>query len=75
MEYNLNVNWLITGEERMFSDDEGKMSPTAELLHMMRMPAIEQVIFARMLEIKCLLKEEVDEFFQQKAAKNSSGSR
>lgn len=87
--YNLNINWLVTGNGDMFVakgymdryrldvDDllTGEHGPRwdssaqeryAELLYLMEIPIIEQVIMAKLLELKILLKDEVWELYQRK---------
>ncbi|MCP4220683.1 MAG: helix-turn-helix transcriptional regulator [bacterium] len=67
-EYNLNVNWLLTAEGEMVSTVEGVSPKYSELLELMRIPVIEQVILARLVELKALLKDEIKTFQEQENA-------
>jgi transcriptional regulator with XRE-family HTH domain len=62
--YGLNINWLLTKTGRMFvkkSPSETKdpmVEKYAELIELMRVPAVEQAIEAALTEIRALLELE-----------------
>ena len=47
-----------------------EMKNHAELLNLMEIPAIEQIILAKFLELKTLLKNEIDSFYLNKSQEN-----
>jgi transcriptional regulator with XRE-family HTH domain len=62
--YELNINWLLTQNGRMFTKESRpgkKDSPEqkyAELIELMQVPAVEQAINATLTKIRALLKLE-----------------
>lgn len=62
--YRLNINWLLTKTGRMFvrKSRAGTKDPMyekyAELVELMRVPAVEQAIEAALTEIRALLELE-----------------
>ena len=87
--YNLNQNWIITGDGDMLlerltgkegdpifptdriKEDEAMYHKYMELLSLMRIPVIEQIILAKLVEMKVLLKDEIKEF-QEKIEKKKN---
>jgi len=82
--YNLNSNWVITGQENMILRKDQKFpetitalechikeeDPTYEkyidMLNYMEVPEVENVILARLTELKSLFREEIKSFFELK---------
>ncbi|MCP4146211.1 MAG: helix-turn-helix transcriptional regulator [bacterium] len=60
--YNLNINWLITGEGEMLTVLSPVNAKYFELFNLMQIPSIEHVILAKLIELKALLREEVRDF-------------
>jgi transcriptional regulator with XRE-family HTH domain len=93
--YALNLNWLVTGEGDKFLDGvEKNFKGSAkiklhcsgygdekyrELSNMMRIPVVEQVMFAKLSECKILFKDEISKFLdnqeKEKRAKKRKASR
>ena len=63
--YYLNVNWLLTGQGKMLYKGDPINEKYLELMNLMQISMIEQVIFAKLVELKVLLKDEI-KAFQQK---------
>jgi len=63
-QYGLNINWLLTKEGRMFEKErpqekkESMYGKYAELIELMRVPAVEQAINAALTQILALLELE-----------------
>lgn len=63
-EYGLNINWLLTKEGKMFERErpqekkESVYEKYAELIELMRVPAVEQAINAALTQILALLELE-----------------
>ncbi len=55
--YGLNINWLLTKNGHMFTE-QPRFDKHTEILNLMRVPAVEKAIEAALLEIKALLKLE-----------------
>ncbi len=55
--YGLNINWLLTKNGHMFTE-QPPLDKHTEILNLMRVPAIEIAIEAALLEIKALLNLE-----------------
>lgn len=86
-QYQLNQNWLITGDGEMLlqrlvdekgsslfpadhiKEDDPVYEKYVELLTLMRIPVIEQIILAKLVEMKALLKDEIKEFQENTAKK------
>ncbi|NIM14738.1 MAG: helix-turn-helix domain-containing protein [Candidatus Aminicenantes bacterium] len=75
--YKVDNNWVVTGEGEMFlkEEEDEDASPFAEifkgieippeydeLVELMQIPAIEQVILAKLIETKFLFKDEIEAF-------------
>lgn len=75
--YKMNIHWLFFEEEKMFIVPEraALIAETAsqlserysELAQLMEIPVVEQVILAKLTELKALLKDEIREFKARKA--------
>ncbi len=71
-EYGLNINWLLTKEGQMFESGrpvekkESMYEKYAELIELMRVPAVEQAINAALTQILALLRLEKDQEKQEK---------
>jgi transcriptional regulator with XRE-family HTH domain len=73
LQYNLNLNWLLTGKGEMIISPEVNSFRNiidderyVELISLMRIPAIEEIILARLAEVKVIAKEEIKEFCEPK---------
>jgi transcriptional regulator with XRE-family HTH domain len=67
--YQLNINWLLIGQGDMFSKGKAMNQKYLELINLMQVPVIEQVILAKLIEIKALLKDEIKAFYDKKIEK------
>ncbi|UCH92699.1 MAG: helix-turn-helix transcriptional regulator [Candidatus Aminicenantes bacterium] len=85
-QYNLNINWIVTGTGDMFSpvqekklifpylsllychirERDPKYEQYVELMSLMVIPFVEQIILAKLEEIKLIAKEEIDSFLKQR---------
>jgi transcriptional regulator with XRE-family HTH domain len=65
--YQLNINWLLIGRGEMFSKGRIMNERYLELINLMQVPVIEQVILAKLIEIKALLKDEITAFYDKKS--------
>ncbi|MCP4147435.1 MAG: helix-turn-helix domain-containing protein [bacterium] len=77
-EYKLDFNWLFSGEGNMFAPesrnrgggrldchvavDDPIYERYTELMNYMRVPEVEQVIWARLIELKALYSDKVKAF-------------
>jgi transcriptional regulator with XRE-family HTH domain len=75
--FNINLNWLVTEVGEMFVDKENAISPEMhekifkdskylQLIDSMQVPVVEQVIFAKLFELRRLFKEEIDKLWVKK---------
>ncbi len=65
--YNLNINWLLSEEgEIRYCHGELVKDKYLELMALMNIPVIEQVILAKLIELKALLKDEIKAFKEEK---------
>ena len=64
--YQLNINWLLIGQGDMFSKGKVMDEKYLELIDLMQVPVIEQLILAKLIEIKVLLKDEIKAFYDKK---------
>ena len=77
--YHLNLNWLLTGSVEMIippvmdsktdnsfqiDDSTSRVESYEELYTLMRIPVIEQVIFAKLSELKVIAEEEIKSFYE-----------
>jgi transcriptional regulator with XRE-family HTH domain len=75
--YRLNADWIINGNGDMlhsdlealktafrllFGEDEHYFQQYLELIHLMKVPVIREVIFGKLVEMKAMAKEEIEEF-------------
>ena len=64
--YGLNADWIVNNRGEMF--DESPPFPTAliekytKLLNLMKVPVVEQLILARLEEVKVIAREEIKRF-------------
>jgi transcriptional regulator with XRE-family HTH domain len=78
--YHLNLNWLLTGQGEMIiplgkdsktadspqiDDSDSRVDPYEELFTLMRIPFIEQIILAKLAEVKIIAEEEIKAFFEE----------
>ena len=54
----------------MFSKGRTMNEKYLELINLMQVPVIEQVILAKLIEIKALLKDEITAFYDKKSKEN-----
>lgn len=71
--YSLNINWLLTGRGKMFFHGKSINEKYYELINLMQVPVIEQVIFAKLTEIKVLMKNEIDAFYKENQEESDAG--
>jgi transcriptional regulator with XRE-family HTH domain len=64
--YQLNINWLLIGQGDMFSKGKTMNEKYRELINLMQVPVIEEIILAKLTEIKALLKDEIKAFYGKK---------
>jgi DNA-binding XRE family transcriptional regulator len=64
--YRLNADWIVNGRGEMF--DDSPPFPTAlvekysNLLNLVQVPVVEQLIMARLEEVKVIAREEIKRF-------------
>jgi len=77
-DYRLNADWVVNGRGEMFDDPHPLPGPLHEncrsLLNLLQVPVVEELILARLEEVKVIAREEIKRF---QALKNSvdPGSR
>jgi transcriptional regulator with XRE-family HTH domain len=64
--YRLDINWLLTGQDGMFTKRDDVPEKYSELLNLLQIPVIEQVINAKLIEAKALLKDTIKTYFEKK---------
>lgn len=64
--YRLDINWLLTGQADMFIERNDPPEKYTELLNLLRIPFIEQVLNAKLVELKVVLKDNIKTFFEEK---------
>lgn len=63
--YRLNINWLFTSQGNMFADQKNAKDEYLELINLLQVPMIEQIIMAKFIETKALLKDHIERFYQE----------
>ncbi|NIN24272.1 MAG: hypothetical protein GTO45_39845 [Candidatus Aminicenantes bacterium] len=86
--YRLNADWLINGNGDMlhsdlealktafrllFGEDEHYFQHYLELIQLMKIPVIREVMFGKLMEMKKIAKDEIEEF-SRKGGSRSVGS-
>jgi transcriptional regulator with XRE-family HTH domain len=71
--YRLNINWLLTGRGQMFFQGKSVDKNYLELINLMQVPIIEQMIFAKLTEVKVVLKDEIEAFYKEREEDIDSG--
>lgn len=65
-DYRLNADWVVNGRGKMFDESPSIPLPLIEkyinLLNLMQVPVVEQLILARLEEIKVIAREEIKRF-------------
>lgn len=64
--YQLDIIWLLTGDNDMFIKRDDSPEKYSELLNLLQVPLIEQLINARLIEAKVLLKDSIKSYFEKK---------
>ena len=72
--YRLDINWLLTNDGEMFLKDKPGKESFIDLVNMMRVPLVEKVILAKLVEAKALLREDIKAYFAKLAEKKENGS-
>ncbi|MGD2087145.1 MAG: helix-turn-helix transcriptional regulator [Candidatus Aminicenantes bacterium] len=80
--FNVNLNWLLAGEEDMFRRPEipGEIPPWIphkshdderyrEMAELMQISVIEQIIMSKLAELKRIFKEEIERYFSDQKNK------
>jgi transcriptional regulator with XRE-family HTH domain len=57
--YNVDLNWLLTGEGEMFIEAIEADEKYRELFRYMQVPVVEQVILAKLAELRATLKLDI----------------
>ncbi len=73
--HHMNVNWLITNQGEMVYNRKPGQDKYSELIHLMKIPMIEQVILAKLIELKALLKDDIQAFWLQEEEKKAAANR
>lgn len=64
--YRLNADWLVNGRGEMFDDSlpfpRVMIEKHMDLIELMQVPVVEQLILARLEEIKVIAREEIKRF-------------
>ncbi len=63
--YRLDINWILTGQDDMFIKRDDVPEKYNELLNLLRIPIIEQVINAKLIEARALLKDNIKTYFEK----------
>lgn len=72
--YRLNNIWLLTGDGDMLMKRNEVPDKYNELFNLLQIPIIEQVINAKLIEARVLLKDNINAFFEKKE-KNGTGEK
>ena len=59
----LNTLWLLTGLGPMRLKDKDTRDPHAELRQLLKIPEVEQVLLAKLIEAKEMFHDEIETFF------------
>lgn len=70
--YRLDTNWLLTGQGDIFVKRNDTPNKYTELLKFLQVPFIAQVLMAKLVEAKVLLKDNIDTYFEKKEKKEIS---
>lgn len=64
--YRLNADWIVNDTGKMFDDSPvipiERIEKYSHLLELMQVPVVEQLILARLEEVKVIAKEEIKHF-------------
>lgn len=60
---HLNTLWLLTGLGPMRLKDKDTRDPYAELHRLLKIPEVEQVLLAKLIEAKEMFHDEIETFF------------
>jgi transcriptional regulator with XRE-family HTH domain len=69
--YRLNINWLFTNQGNMFVDQKSADEKYIDLINLLQVPVIEQLIMAKLIETKALLKDHIESFYQEQGEEES----
>jgi transcriptional regulator with XRE-family HTH domain len=72
--YQLSINWLLIGRGEMLTKGRNMNEKYQELINLMQVPVIEQLILAKLAEIKALLRNEIKAFYDKKSEENGAFS-
>ena len=65
-DYRLNAEWIVNGRGEMFDVPHLSPEPLAEkyssLLNLLQVPVVEELILARLEEVKVIAREEIKRF-------------
>ncbi len=65
-DYRLNADWIVNGKGEMFDDPPPismeRVKKYINLLNLMEVPVVEQLILARLEEVKVIAKKEIKSF-------------
>lgn len=64
--YRLDTCWLLAGTGEIFMKGNDTSKKYTELLDLMQVPFVSQLIMAKLVELKVLLKDNIDAFFEKK---------
>jgi transcriptional regulator with XRE-family HTH domain len=64
--YRLNNIWLMTGDGEMFLKEDKVPDKYLELFNLLQIPLIEQMINAKLIETRILLKDNIKAYFENK---------
>lgn len=64
--YRLNVDWVVNGRGKMFDDPPPipmvMIKKYSNLINLMQVPVVEQLILARLEEVKMIAREDIEHF-------------
>ena len=64
-DYRLNADWVVNGRGEMFDDPhppEPLVEKYSSLLNLIQVPVVEELILARLEEVKVIAREEIKRF-------------
>lgn len=76
--YRLNIHWMLLDQGEMMTRKHPRGEKYEDLFNMMQVPIVEDLIFAKLVEMKALLKEPINAYWalqkkeeeEQKAKEN-----
>lgn len=61
--YRLNIHWMLLEQGEMLTKTHPRGEKYEDLFNTMQVPIVEELIFAKFIETKAMLKEQIDEYW------------